>query len=334
MPDQMCYNMPAEIRIAQGCFVFSQRNTSQINSFALVGKQPCIISCGRKSCLLVSATVGGVNSAGLFVFRGYSTMAISKKTRFEVFKRDKFTCQYCGESAPEVVLEVYHIQPVSKGGDDDMLNLVTSCFDCNRGKRDRLLSDDTAIQRRKQQLDELQERREQLEMLVEWHRSLIGLDAEVVGELSAFWDELVPGYYLNDRGIKSLKKWLNRFNVNEILEAMRISTSQYLKYDDSSDDPTKPTHESVEKAWSYIPKICANKRRCKDKPYLPDLYYARGILRNRLTYVNEHVSIRLMEQAVLAGMSTDEVQDVAKQVTSWTQFKQAMEGRINGQKAV
>lgn len=334
MADQMCYNMSAEIRMAQGCFVFSQRYKSQINTLALVGRQPCIILRGRKSCFLVSATDGSVDSAGLFAYKGHGTMSISKKTRFEVFKRDKFTCQYCGKSAPEVVLEMDHIHPVSKGGDDDMLNLVTSCFDCNRGKRDRLLSDDTAIKRRKQQLDELQERREQLEMLMEWHRSLVDLDAEIIEELSIFWDELVPCYHLNERGLESLRKWLKRFNVNEILEAMRISTSQYLKYDDRSDDPTKPIHESVEKAWSYVPKICANRRRCKDKPYLPDLYYARGILRNRLTYVNEWQSIQLMEGAIVAGLSTDEIQDIAKQVTSWTQFKQAMEGWANGQEAV
>jgi len=261
-------------------------------------------------------------------------MAISKKTRFEVFKRDKFTCQYCGRAAPEVILEADHIQPASQNGEDDMLNLVTSCFDCNRGKRDRLLSDATAIKRRKQQLDELQERREQLEMLLEWHRSLIDLDAEIINELTNFWDELVPYYQLNERGVENLKRWLKRFQLNEILEAMRISTSQYLKYDDRSDDPGKPTHESVEKAWKYVPKICATRRRNKDKPYMPDLYYARGILRNRLTYLNEGVSMQLMEQAVLKGLGTDEIQDIAKQVTSWTQFKGAMERWADGQEAI
>lgn len=259
---------------------------------------------------------------------------MNKKRRFEIFKRDKFICQYCGRSAPEVILEVDHIHPASHDGDDDLLNLVTSCFDCNRGKGNRLLSDDTAIKRRKLQLDELQERREQLEMLMEWHRSLMDLDIEIIEELSTFWDELVPCYSLNDHGVKSLKKWLRRFNINEVLEAMRISTSQYLKYDDHSDDPTRPTHESVEKAWSYVPKICANKRRIKNKPYLPDLYYARGILRNRLSYVNEHVSIQVMEKAVLAGMSTDDIQDIATQVTSWTQFKQIMEEVNNGSEAI
>ena len=37
--------------------------------------------------------------------------------------------------------EVDHIIPVSKGGDNDISNLITSCFDCNRGKRDKKLTD-------------------------------------------------------------------------------------------------------------------------------------------------------------------------------------------------
>ena len=60
--------------------------------------------------------------------------AISKRTRFEVFKRDGFTCQYCGAAPPNVVLEVDHIEPVAAGGDNDEGNLVTACFGCNRGK--------------------------------------------------------------------------------------------------------------------------------------------------------------------------------------------------------
>jgi len=67
-------------------------------------------------------------------------MAITKKLRFEVFKRDNFTCRYCGRKTPEVILEVDHVIPVSKGGTDDFENLVTSCFECNRGKGGSLLN--------------------------------------------------------------------------------------------------------------------------------------------------------------------------------------------------
>lgn len=59
---------------------------------------------------------------------------ISKRTRFEVFKRDGFCCQYCGAHPPRVLLEVDHIVPVAEGGANDMDNLVTSCEPCNRGK--------------------------------------------------------------------------------------------------------------------------------------------------------------------------------------------------------
>jgi len=62
-------------------------------------------------------------------------MAITKKIRFEVFKRDGFKCAYCGKSPPQITLEVDHIDPRSKGGKDDINNLLTACFDCNRGKR-------------------------------------------------------------------------------------------------------------------------------------------------------------------------------------------------------
>lgn len=59
---------------------------------------------------------------------------LSKRTRFAVFKRDFFTCQYCGATPPGAVLEVDHIEPVAEGGSDDEGNLVTACFPCNRGK--------------------------------------------------------------------------------------------------------------------------------------------------------------------------------------------------------
>jgi hypothetical protein len=64
---------------------------------------------------------------------------LTKRVRFEVFKRDHFTCAYCGAHPPAAILHVDHIHPVSKGGTNDLDNLVTSCSDCNLGKSNRLL---------------------------------------------------------------------------------------------------------------------------------------------------------------------------------------------------
>lgn len=65
---------------------------------------------------------------------------MSKKLRFEVFKRDGFKCQYCGAHPPSVILEPDHITPVAEGGTNAMDNLVTACFSCNRGKGARSLN--------------------------------------------------------------------------------------------------------------------------------------------------------------------------------------------------
>lgn len=54
--------------------------------------------------------------------------------RWQILERDKFTCQYCGRSAPSVPLEVDHIIPRADGGTDQPDNLVCACWSCNRGK--------------------------------------------------------------------------------------------------------------------------------------------------------------------------------------------------------
>lgn len=64
-----------------------------------------------------------------------------KRLRFEVFKRDYFTCQYCGAQPPDAVLVVDHIVPVAAGGTSTIDNLITACEPCNQGKADKPLGD-------------------------------------------------------------------------------------------------------------------------------------------------------------------------------------------------
>lgn len=61
-------------------------------------------------------------------------MAISKRLRYEVLRRDNHTCRYCGARAPDVGLTIDHVVPVALGGSDAPSNLVTACVDCNAGK--------------------------------------------------------------------------------------------------------------------------------------------------------------------------------------------------------
>jgi hypothetical protein len=61
-------------------------------------------------------------------------VAVSKRLRYEILRRDNHACRYCGKAAPETELRVDHVIPVALGGTDDPSNLVTACEPCNTGK--------------------------------------------------------------------------------------------------------------------------------------------------------------------------------------------------------
>lgn len=61
-------------------------------------------------------------------------MAVSKRLRYEVLRRDNHACRYCGATAPDVKLNVDHVIPQALGGSNAPTNLVASCADCNGGK--------------------------------------------------------------------------------------------------------------------------------------------------------------------------------------------------------
>jgi 5-methylcytosine-specific restriction endonuclease McrA len=64
---------------------------------------------------------------------------IPSSVRVSVLHRDSYKCVFCGRGVKQVQLEVDHILPFSKGGSNDLSNLQTLCFDCNRGKGSRHL---------------------------------------------------------------------------------------------------------------------------------------------------------------------------------------------------
>jgi 5-methylcytosine-specific restriction endonuclease McrA len=59
-------------------------------------------------------------------------------TRFNVFLRDRFTCQYCGHHGSAEELTFDHVVPRSRGGRTSWQNVVTACSPCNLRKGNRL----------------------------------------------------------------------------------------------------------------------------------------------------------------------------------------------------
>ena len=179
---------------------------------------------------------------------------IPKTIRFEVFKRDKFTCQYCGKSAPDVILEIDHIKPVSKGGTNEILNLITACRDCNRGKTGRELSDNATVTRQKQQLDALQERREQLEMMLKWREALNQEEELEVDSVESLFDTNTK-WAFSEIGRKNIKKLIRRFGFQEVYNAAEIAIFKYYN----------GSERSWNNAFNKIGGICYNKMKAREQ---------------------------------------------------------------------
>lgn len=113
-----------------------------------------------------------------------------KRLRFEVFKRDFFTCQYCGAQPPDVVLVVDHIVPVAGGGESSAENLITACDTCNQGKADKLLGDRAVRPDADLMYLEVQQEAAELARFQEAFVRKQALIAEVVGTLQNHWIEV------------------------------------------------------------------------------------------------------------------------------------------------
>ena len=201
---------------------------------------------------------------------------LSKKIRFEVFKRDKFTCQYCGRTAPDVVLEIDHIEPISKGGSDDIMNLITSCFDCNRGKSNRKLTQDDEMKKQQKMLLELAERKEQIEMMLKWKKELENLEDVLVDKIEELLS--VTGDSFTDYGRKVCKRDIKKYGFEEVYESTKISLEQYFVPGDK---------ESIKKTFEYIGRICSTRHYQKNNPNAYDIAYLCKIGENRLNYFNK-----------------------------------------------
>jgi hypothetical protein len=163
---------------------------------------------------------------------------LSTRTRFDVFKRDAFTCQYCGATPPAVVLHIDHVHPVALGGTNDKDNLITACAGCNGGKAAIPL---TTVPRRPA-LDpaEVKEREAQLRA----YKKLIAERAlrieDDVDEVDAAYQVYKPGYCLTERSRVSVRKFLETMPVHEVVGAMHTAMA-------------KP---GIQGRWEYFCGIC------------------------------------------------------------------------------
>lgn len=161
--------------------------------------------------------------------------SISKKIRFEVFKRDGFTCQYCGEHPPKVILHVDHIDPVALGGSSHMDNLITSCQPCNSGKSATPLTDiPQSLQDKAALIVEREAQIKGYQRAMSDKRQRIEDEAIEVCEIYELFNQ---GFTLSDSAMVTVRKFVDELGVHEVIASMekacsntRIKSDQHFKY--------------------------------------------------------------------------------------------------------
>lgn len=169
--------------------------------------------------------------------------------RFDVFKRDNFTCRYCGRRTPEAILQVDHVIPRSAGGPDELYNLVTSCAQCNLGKGARLLRDlpeDLDIADRAAALAE-QER--QILELRYWEQQRKDREDAELDQLEQLWP--FEGHGRTHWARSSVLQFLRKLGYAEVAEIVEYVADQ--------------AHLSTEsRAWLVFCKMCWNRVRAQE----------------------------------------------------------------------
>lgn len=239
--------------------------------------------------------------------------AITKKTRFEVFKRDLFKCQYCGAEAPDVVLNVDHIHPVSKGGDNSITNLVTACFGCNSGKSDVQLDDDSAVKKQRNQIEELELRRQQLEMMVNWRRGLSEIDELSIDAISNLFTDLT-GAKPGESDTKLFAKLIKKHPINDVLDCIEEGADIYLKFDGNG-----VVESSVDQLIKRLPGICKNLGL---SDYQKRSLYIWGICRNRfyVGYSDNPQYQQVIKDCERVGVPIGDIESSAKQSVNYEDF--------------
>lgn len=172
-------------------------------------------------------------------------MSISKKIRFEVFKRDGFCCSYCGKTPPDALLEIDHIKPSSKGGGDDLCNLITACFDCNRGKSNIELT--KIPSKMSENLEVLQEKESQIKAYQRFVKKINKRITREIKEIEECFSSFFNGVVFVDTFKNvSLKRFLSKLPVHVLKDCMAYSCVRM---------------KEPEAAVKYFCGICWNKIR-------------------------------------------------------------------------
>jgi len=235
-------------------------------------------------------------------------MALTKKTRFTVFERDGFTCQYCGRKPPEIILNADHIVSRKDGGDDDIDNLITSCRDCNIGKFSKSLP--KKPNQYKKKIADLKEKTSQLEGYYEYLKNKNAEDLKKLNIFNKAWQDSFPDEHLTDKGLRAINKLLHTYTADQIFEAIKI---------------TGEAGKDAEAAFPYMHGVLKNLKLKQDNPEAYEEKREIYKIRMKLMYKYPYYNDRLFWKWVNDGALAREININMEEAESWSNLKYLME---------
>ena len=138
-------------------------------------------------------------------------------------------------------------------------------------------------------------------------------EADIICEA---YKSIMTGWKLNAKGIKSLKKYLSEYSVEEILDGLQRAYDSYVEVDGDGN----PTGESVSKAWKKIPAIIKTVRRQTEKPYLKEVNYIAAICKNRFGPWYSGSYSQEIEDVHLSGVPLGDISELSKTAINFSDF--------------
>lgn len=174
-------------------------------------------------------------------------------------------------------------------------------------------------------------KREEIEQIIQSKRDFNQLEEESVSIIAEYVEEKIYPFTLNANGMKGIEQLYRKFDHSDIIDAVDLSASKYLKY--NADNEVEK--DSVE---DFVKKIGGILNLMNRPPIDQKIAYVKGICRNRFDYWNERNGTAILkdyveslrccnysEHAIIEDFEQEVIPET-KNARNWSQWRNLIEG--------
>lgn len=253
------------------------------------------------------------------------TINLSPSLRRIILERDEFTCTECGQQVPKVLLYIDMIlSPETEDAfagqpeEDKYTCLCESCYKQAHGHLQFKAATRTA------------ERRQQLEMMVEWRRENRCLASDANAYLIDYINGKIEPYSLTKQGAQNVRKAIRKSNFTTALDAIDETFDHYVTYDKGEDINKASVDEFLSKIGGYLyinslPPVEKEMyhilNSCKSRFRWWDQQTAKGLVLNYIDALREQ---GWSEDRILEDLKT-ELLRASNEQRNWSQWTDLLE---------